>query len=73
MDDLIFVVLALLAWSALSFWVGYMVGWGRCFKELEAEIERLELLCEDYAQMTGIILNVPIEQRQAFSKALDKV
>jgi len=35
MSDLIFVVLALLAWSALSFWVGYMVGWGRCFKELK--------------------------------------
>ena len=36
------------------------------------EIERLRAYCRDYAEMTGIILNVPAEQREAFMEALSK-
>lgn len=33
---------------------------------------RLSNYCQDYAEMTGIILNVPDEQREAFNAALEK-
>ena len=39
-------------------------------EERQAEIERLEGYCRDYAEMTGITLNVSDEQREAFNKAL---
>ncbi len=37
---------------------------------LDRQVERLESYCRDYAEMTGITLNVPDEQREAFNKAV---
>lgn len=41
-------------------------------KRLMDENSRLESYCRDYAEMTGITLNVPDEQREAFNAAISK-
>ena len=38
---------------------------------LKEEVERLRNYCNDYAEMTGITLNVPDEMREKFFKALE--
>jgi hypothetical protein len=39
-------------------------------EQLQAKAGRLESYCYDYAEMTGITLNVPDEQRETFIKAV---
>ena len=47
-----------------------LITYKRLNKWQAEKIERLESYCRDYAEMTGITLNVPDETREAFNKAV---